>query len=178
LRSFAPFASILSLAILAVHWTHDNVRLTYVINLSPRAKLLLYFVTKCSLGGISMEYVTTVRLLIQQSRQPLKNVKIELFDRDEHSPDDSLGVAHTNNFGEATFKYDTKDFADNRMGADDERRKLFGSHDTVPDLYPVVYNAAGQTVLSKRDEATRNKASLNILVLIDSEVAKTNGLVS
>ena len=125
-----------------------------------------------------MEYVTTVRLLIRESRQPIANAKVELFDRDEHSPDDSLGVARTNNFGEATFKYDTKDFADNRLGADDERRKLVGSHDTVPDLYPVVYNADGQAVLSKRDEATNNKASLNILILIDGEVAKANGLVS
>lgn len=125
-----------------------------------------------------MEYVTTVRLLIRESRQPIGNAKVELFDRDEYSPDDSLGVAHTNSFGEATFKYDTKDFADNLLGADDERRKLIGTHDTIPDLYPVVYNAAGQVVVSKRDEATQNKASLHILVLIDGETAKANGLVS
>lgn len=125
-----------------------------------------------------MEYVTTVRLLVRESRQPIGNAKVELFDRDEHSPDDSLGVAHTNSFGEATFKYDTKDFADNVLGADDERRKVVGAHDTVPDLYPVVYNAAGQVVVSKRDEATQNKASLHILVLIDGETAQANGLVS
>jgi hypothetical protein len=125
-----------------------------------------------------MEYITTVRLLLSESRQPLSNVKVELFDRDEYSPDDSLGVAHTNSFGEVTFKYDTKDFADNVLGADDERRKLVGTHDTVPDLYPVVYNAGGQVVVSKRDEATRNKSSLHILVLIDGEVARANGLVS
>lgn len=125
-----------------------------------------------------MEYVTTVRLLVRESRQPIGNAKVELFDRDENSPDDSLGVAHTNSFGEATFKYDTKDFADSRLGVDDPRRKVVASRDTVPDLYPVVYNAAGQAVLSKRDEATSNKASLNILVLIDREVAQANGLVS
>jgi hypothetical protein len=127
---------------------------------------------------INMEYVTTIRLLVRESRKPLGNVKVELFDRDEYSPDDSLGVAHTNSFGEATFKYDTKDFSDNALGADDERRKLIGSHDTVPDLYPVVYNASGQVVVSKRDEATNNKASLNILVLIDAATAQANGLVS
>jgi hypothetical protein len=127
---------------------------------------------------ITMEYITTVRLLVRETRQPIGNAKVELFDRDEYSPDDSLGVAHTNSFGEATFKYDTKDYADNALGADDERRKLIGGHDTVPDLYPVVYNASGQVVVSKRDEATNNKASLNILVLIDGEVARTNGLVS
>lgn len=124
-----------------------------------------------------MEYVTTVRLLLRETRQPLGNIKVELFDRDEHSPDDSLGVAHTNNFGEATFKYQTKDFADNLLGADDPQR-LVGARDTVPDLYPVVYNAAGSVVISKRDEATVNKAALHILVLVDDEVARLNGLVS
>ncbi len=125
-----------------------------------------------------MEYVTTVRLLVRESRQPLGNVKVELFDRDEYSPDDSLGVAHTNSFGEATFKYDTKDFADSALGVDDKGRRLIGGSDTVPDLYPVVYNAEGQAVVSKRDEATHNKAALNILVLIDAETAQKNGLVS
>jgi hypothetical protein len=48
--------------------------------------------------------------------------------------------------------------------------------DTVPDLYPVVYNAAGTVVLSKRDEATMNKASLHILVLIDEAAASANEL--
>jgi hypothetical protein len=124
-----------------------------------------------------MEYVTTVRLLLRETRQPLGNIKVELFDRDEHSPDDSLGVAHTNNFGEATFKYQTKDFADNLLGADDPQR-IMGTRDTVPDLYPVVYNAAGSVVISKRDEATVNKAALHILVLVDDEVARLNGLVS
>lgn len=124
-----------------------------------------------------MEYVTTVRLLLRETRQPLGNIKVELFDRDEHSPDDSLGVAHTNNFGEATFKYQTKDFADNLLGADDPQR-LVSARDTVPDLYPVVYNAAGSVVISKRDEATVNKAALHILVLVDDEVARLNGLVS
>jgi hypothetical protein len=124
-----------------------------------------------------MEYTTTVRLLLRESRQPLGNIKVELFDRDEHSPDDSLGVAHTNSFGEATFKYHTKDFADSPLGTDDPK-SILGARDTVPDLYPVVYNAEGQVVLSKRDEATRNKASLHILVLIDGAVAQANGLIS
>lgn len=125
-----------------------------------------------------MEYVTTVRLLVQETRQPLPNVKVELFDRDEHSPDDSLGVAQTNPFGEATFKYDTKDFADNVLGTDDEGLKLRGQRDTVPDLYPVVYDSKGQVIVSKRDEATHNNAVLNVLVLIDEATARTHGLLS
>ena len=123
-----------------------------------------------------MDYVTTVRLLIRETRQPLSNVKVELFDRDEHSPDDSLGVALTNRFGEATFKYSTRDFADNLAGTDDEGIKVGGGRDTVPDLYPVVYNSQGKIVLSKRDEATINNAVLNMLVLIDDVVVKEHDL--
>ncbi|MBZ0299442.1 MAG: hypothetical protein K8J31_06880 [Anaerolineae bacterium] len=123
-----------------------------------------------------MKFVTTVRLLVRETRQPLRNVKVELFDRDEHSPDDSLGMTQTNHFGEATFRYDTKDFADNLIGTDDEGLKLRGQRDTVPDLYPVVYDGKGHVILSKRDEATRNNAALNILVLIDEAIAQTHGI--
>jgi hypothetical protein len=123
-----------------------------------------------------MEYVTTVRLLTSETRRPLVNVRVELFDRDEHSADDSLGVAHTNQFGEATFKYTTGDFADNLLGADDEKVKLVGKRDTVPDLYPVVYNSRGEVVLSQRDGATQNKAPLHILVLVDEALAQQHNL--
>ncbi|HLV37076.1 MAG TPA: hypothetical protein VKY59_18280, partial [Spirillospora sp.] len=107
---------------------------------------------------------------------PLSNVKVELFDRDEHSPDDSLGVARTNKFGEATFKYTTRDFIDSPLGGDDQRLKLIGERDTVPDLYPVVYDSSGQIVITRRDEATRNNAALHLLVLIDEAVANQHGL--
>lgn len=125
-----------------------------------------------------MDYITTVRVLVRETRQALPNVKVELFDRDEQSPDDSLGVALTNPFGEATFKYSTRDFADSPLGVDDEGIVVGGSRDTVPDLYPVVYDSQGQVVLSKRDEATRNKAALHILVLVDEAVASAHQLGS
>ncbi len=123
-----------------------------------------------------MDYVTTVRVLIRETRQPLRNIKVELFDRDEYSSDDSLGVAHTNQFGEATFKYTTRDFADNLIGSDDQRVGLAANRDTVPDLYPVVYNSRGEVVICNRDEATRNTASLHILLLVDDAVAQAQGL--
>jgi hypothetical protein len=123
-----------------------------------------------------MEFVTTVRLLVRETRRPLSNVKVELFDRDEHSPDDSLGVARTNQFGEATFKYTTHDFIDSPLGGDDQRLKLVGERDTVPDLYPVVYDSRGQVVITRRDEATQNNAALHLLVLIDEAVANQHGL--
>ena len=122
-----------------------------------------------------VDYITTVRLLERESRRPLGNVKVELFDRDEHSPDDSLGVARTNKFGEATFRYSTRDFADSPLGGDDSRIKL-RNQDTVPDLYPVVYNGVGEVVISKRDEATQNNAALHILVLIDAALVQQHQL--
>jgi len=123
-----------------------------------------------------MEFVTTVRLLVRETRRPLSNVKADLFDRDEHSPDDPLGVARTNTFDAATITYTTRDFIDSRLGGDDQRLKLIGERDTVPDLYPVVYDSSGQIVITRRDEATRNNAALHLLVLIDEAVANQHGL--
>lgn len=122
-----------------------------------------------------VDYVTTVRVLLKESRTPLANVRVELFDRDERSDDDKLGEGRTNPFGEVTFKYATRDFADSVTGQDDGFR--LRDSDTVPDLYPVVYDNNGEVVLSKRDEATRNKASLNILLLVDQQLAAAHGLL-
>jgi hypothetical protein len=122
-----------------------------------------------------MEYVTVVRVLVRESRRPLRNVKVELFDRDELSPDDSLGLAYTNKFGEASFKYRTRDFADNALGLDDQPANAI-KRDTVPDLYPVIYNRSDEIVVDLRDEATHNEARLDILVLIDESVALAHQL--
>jgi hypothetical protein len=122
-----------------------------------------------------MEYITVVRVLVRESRRPLRNVKVELFDRDELSPDDSLGLAYTNQFGDASFKYSTRDFADNPLGTDDQPVAAV-QRDTVPDLYPVIYNRSDEIVVDMRDEATRNEARLHILFLIDEAVAVANHL--
>ena len=122
-----------------------------------------------------MDYVTTVRVLVKETRQPLANVKVELFDRDELSADDLLGITVTNRFGEASFKYSTHDFADNLLGADDQPVGIVDK-DTVPDLYPVIYNRHDEIVMDKRDEATRNEARLHILVLIDQAVVDLHQL--
>lgn len=120
-------------------------------------------------------YVTTVRLLVSETRKPLANVKVELFDRDEYSADDSLGVGMTNQFGEVTFKYTSRDYADTLLGTDDTVGVGPGA-DTVPDLYPVVYNNRGESVVNRRDQATLNKAALNLLVLVDEAVAQQHQL--
>lgn len=122
-----------------------------------------------------MEYITTVRVLVRETRQPLANVKVELFDRDERSPDDSLGFLVTNAFGEATFKYTTADFADGFLG-NDEGFALGSKRDTVPDLYPVIYNKHDQIVLDQREEATHNNAALMLVVLVDEALVREHHL--
>lgn len=122
-----------------------------------------------------MDYVTTVRVLVQETRQPIAGAYVELFDRDEHSEDDKLGEGKTNMHGEVLFKYSSADFNDGLLRSGDENR-LTG--DSVPDLYPVVYDATSNLVVSKRGEATNNKAALNILVLVDQVTALKHKLIS
>ncbi len=121
-----------------------------------------------------MDFATTVRVLIKESRQPIAGAYVELYDRDENSEDDKLGEGKTNAQGEVLFKYTTADFRDGILGGDETRL----GEDSVPDLYAIVYNASGTQVVSKRDEATENKAPLNILVLIDQMTAVKHNLVS
>ena len=120
-------------------------------------------------------YVTTVRLLVRENRKPLANVKVELFDRDEYSADDALGAGRTNQFGEITFKYTTKDFTDTLLRTDD-KLGVGGNADTVPDLYAVVYNSQNEVVVNCREYATENNAVLNMLVLVDESIVNQHQL--
>ena len=120
-------------------------------------------------------YETTVRLLVEGTRTPLADVKVELFDRDEYSADDSLGVGKTNQFGEVTFKYTTKDFTDTLMRTDDKVGFGAGA-DTVPDLYAVVYNNQNEAIINRREQATHNNAPLNILILIEEALVSQHQL--
>lgn len=124
-----------------------------------------------------MDYITTVRVLIAGSRAPLPGVKVALYDRDEHSEDDALGVGHTNQFGEVDFHYSTRDFADGILGTDDQGGVRMLGGDTVPDLYAVVYNKQDEIIVSTREQAIENKAALNILIEIDEDTARANALV-
>lgn len=125
-----------------------------------------------------MEYVTTVRVLVKETRQPLADVPLALFDRDEQSNDDPLGCGLTNRFGEVMLRYETKDFVDGLIGGDEARIGMGGGRDSVPDLYVVLYDKNDKPILSTRDEATINKAAEHLLVLIDEELAKRSGLMA
>ncbi|HEU0054105.1 MAG TPA: hypothetical protein VFQ39_13055, partial [Longimicrobium sp.] len=78
-----------------------------------------------------MFYTTTVKVVLEGSRQPLAGVDVALFDRDRFSSDDLLGSGTTDAAGEARFRYTAKDFQD----LDDSVESLRG---TFPDLYAVV----------------------------------------
>jgi hypothetical protein len=119
-----------------------------------------------------MDYITTVRVLLSESREPVAGVKVALYDRDDKSDDDLLGTGTTNKIGEVDFHYRTRDFTDGALGLRDDGK------DSTPDLYAVVYNAAGDAVLSTRDHATQNKASGHILVLLDETIAQVHKLSS
>lgn len=122
-----------------------------------------------------MKYTTTIRVLIADSRKPVVGVKVGLFDRDENSADDSLGVGSTNRYGEVDFHYRTRDFTDDPLGISDDGIKLL-SRDTVPDLYAVVYNRDGEAIFSTRDQATQNKASLHMTVYLEQHLAEQHNL--
>jgi hypothetical protein len=124
-----------------------------------------------------MEYVTTVRVLVKETRQPLAGITVGLYDRDERSPDDPLGRAPTNQFGEVMFRYHTKNFADGPFGSDDGGVGPAG-RDTVPDLFVILYDALGKEIVSTRETATQNSAPEHLLVLVDAELATRHGLLT
>jgi hypothetical protein len=110
-------------------------------------------------------------VLVRENREPLANVRVELFDRDQHSADDSLGFLITNKTGEVIFKYTTADFADGIMGSDDGFA-LGKKRDTIPDLYVVVYDKDERIVIDQREETVENFAATHIVVLIDEALVQ------
>lgn len=123
------------------------------------------------------EYKTTVRVLLKESRQPLKGVKVGLFDRDEHSEDDLLGAAITNASGEAHFTYTRADFADDALGtADDTRLPHPFGRDIYPDLYAVIYGKDDSVILSQREQATTDNQASVLVVYLDQALAQQHDL--
>ena len=125
-----------------------------------------------------MDYITTVRLLTSESRTPLIGVKVALYDRDEHSPDDLLGTGKTSRIGEVDFRYSTRDFTDGPLGLADDGKIRLRDSDTTPDLYVIVYNANDEVVASTRDDTRDNFAAGHILILLDEEIVQTNHFIT
>lgn len=124
-------------------------------------------------------YKTTVRVLAKESRKPLQGVKVGLFDRDEKSDDDLLGVAITNSVGEASFTYTRADFTDDALGTVDDSRipRPIINGDIYPDLYAVLYDDDDAVILSERDNATKDYQASVLVVHLDEALAADNGLL-
>jgi hypothetical protein len=124
-----------------------------------------------------MDYVTTVRVLVTESRKPVINVQVGLFDRDENSPDDVLGIDVTNQFGEVAFRYSTRDFTDDRLGTTDDSGVKLLNRDSFPDLYVIVYNRDGEEITSTRDLTVPNKAAQYLTVYVEQRQAIEHNLI-
>jgi hypothetical protein len=106
-----------------------------------------------------MFYTTCVQVLLADSREPVPNVRVSLFDRDVFSPDDLLGTAETDAKGEANFRFTTDQFVDF-----EERVDVRGG--IFPELYAVVYGPDGSELASTRAEAMDNLPRRHITVMV------------
>ncbi|HEV2146859.1 MAG TPA: hypothetical protein VGR37_05540 [Longimicrobiaceae bacterium] len=115
-----------------------------------------------------MYFTTIVKLTVDdESSQPIRGVKVALFDRDRLSRDDHLGSATTDENGEARFQYSAAQF-------DDLDERIGGA---FPELYAVVSDAADKQVISTRAEALNNSAPKHIAVRIARDVALRHSLL-
>jgi len=125
-----------------------------------------------------MHFLTIVELFIHGVNQPLSDVEVALYDRDRRSEDDLLGVAVTDQDGQARFQFSTRDFAD-RFGVFDDEAFIFPHFDTAqfPDLYVVVYDRNNEVVLSTRERVRENTVPITLRVRVSREHAQQHGLV-
>jgi hypothetical protein len=115
-----------------------------------------------------MEFETTVKLFVADApTEWISSVIVCLYDRDRFTKDDHLGMNITNPYGEAVFRFTTKDFLD----FDD---RLGGS---LPELYVKVFDTEGNCVVSTRADAVRNAAPTLIRIPIEREIAIRHGLI-
>ena len=115
-----------------------------------------------------MEFETKVKLFVDGSpAEWIACAVVYLYDRDRLSKDDFLGMDITDQYGEATFRFHSDQFADV-----DER--LGGA---LPELYVKVYGRDDELVLTTRARARRNVVPDLIRVAVDREAARRHGLL-
>lgn len=118
-----------------------------------------------------MLLTTRVKLVLAETpTTPLAGVRVELYDRDQGDPDDRLGEGVTDAKGEVLFSYDSSLYTDTEDKPD-------WRIDSLPDLYVVVYDKAGQVVLSTRSEALENQLPKLITVPVGRELAEKHRLL-
>ena len=118
-----------------------------------------------------MQVMTRVKLVLTETPQTgVPGAKVALYDRDHTNPDDFLGTGVTDDQGEVLFTYDSSAFADNEDGPD-------WSMASLPDLYVIVYNAAGEEVLNTRQQTVDDQLPRRLMVSIDRDLAQRHGLL-
>ena len=118
-----------------------------------------------------MILATRIKLVVAETPEiPLPGVKVVLYDRDEHSMDDYLGVAVTDEKGEARIAFESEAYAD-------EEDLPLWKLDSLPDLYVMVYSPSGEVMLTTRQEVDWDNLPQQILVGVPEETARSFGLI-
>lgn len=108
-----------------------------------------------------MYFSTVVRVVAAGSTRGITGAKVSLFDRDAFTPDDLLGTGTTDANGEVRFEYTSDQFVD----IDDKLGGVF------PELYAVVYDAAGQVVVSTKEDTVDNTPRKYMTVTVPADLA-------
>jgi hypothetical protein len=119
-----------------------------------------------------MVLATRVRVVLAETPHVgLSGVRVALYDRDVLSADDHLGSGVTDARGEYVFSYNSDLFTDSEDGPDWKIASL-------PDLYVIVYNAAGAEVFNQRAQALEDQLPKLISITIPRALALEHGLLS
>ena len=119
-----------------------------------------------------MQLFTRVRLVLAEpSAAPLPGVRLSLYDYDSDGRDDHLGDGVTDDQGEVVIGYTTDQYVDAEDGPD-------WSIKSFPDLYVIVYDAAGQVALNTRDRVRQDEMPRVLVVEMPRAVAEQHGLLS
>ena len=118
-----------------------------------------------------MILATRIKLVIAETPEiALSGVKVALYDRDEHSMDDYLGAAVTDEKGEARLVFESEAYTD-------EEDLPLWKLDSLPDLYVMVYSPVGEVILTTRQEVERDNLPQQMVVGVPEELARQVGLV-
>jgi hypothetical protein len=115
-----------------------------------------------------VEYRTKVKLVLEDAGgEWVSGAIVCLYDRDRLTRDDHLGTNVTNLYGEAEFRFSSRDFLD----LDD---RIGGS---LPELFVKVYDSDGRCVITTRAAAEPNAVPALIRVAIPRKLALAHGLI-
>ena len=119
-----------------------------------------------------MQLFTRIRLVLAEpTATRLPGVRVSLYDYDSDGHDDPLGDGVTDAQGEVAIGYTTDQYVDSEDGPD-------WSIKSFPDLYVVVYDAAGQVAINTRDRVRPDEMPRVLVVEVPRAVAEQHGLLS